>query len=208
VECIGVTVMVTQAQVSSAPTMCCATAKGAVFTGGHYIHAKVLPHEITVLRRPDDEDALLGLEGRMRDEARTRAANLVMCGRPDGEAAAREGLEEPVVAGGEPAPVDPLCAAIEAAVDTGTGAGDLAALAPTNALVAEYAGRISGLGLTTQKLERYDGTPNNHVKVGTYQRAKGLEFKQVFLPPLDADGVGEKRRRGAASIGDNNARVR
>jgi len=66
------------------------------------------PQEITVLRRLDDEDALLGLEGRMRDEAWTRAANLVMYGRPDGEAAAREGLEEPVVEGGEVALVDPV----------------------------------------------------------------------------------------------------
>jgi hypothetical protein len=51
------------------------------------------PHEIAVLRRLDDEDALLGIEGRMRDEAWTRAANPVMYGYPDGEAAASEQLE-------------------------------------------------------------------------------------------------------------------
>ena len=29
---------------------------------------------------------------------------------------------------------------------------------------------------------RYDGKPNDLVKVGTYHRGKGLEFKAVFLP--------------------------
>jgi subtilase family serine protease len=31
------------------------------------------------------------------------------------------------------------------------------------------------------------------VKVGTYQRSKGLEFKYVFLPRLDSAGIGENR---------------
>src|SRR3954454_15031574 len=43
-------------------------------------------------------------------------------------------------------------------------------------------------GLPTQQLKDYDGRPNDRAKVGTYQRAKGLEFKQVFLPRLDLAG--------------------
>ncbi len=74
--------------------------------------------------------------------------------------------------------------------------GDLAVLVPTNKLVNEYTQRISGLGYATQKLQKYDGTPTKSVKVGTYQRAKGLEFKHVFLPRLDAEAVGEVRRPG------------
>jgi len=74
--------------------------------------------------------------------------------------------------------------------------GDVAVLVPTNKLVAVYSQRISDLGYPTQKLEKYDGTPTNSVKVGTYQRAKGLEFKHVFLPRLDAEAVGEERRAG------------
>lgn len=89
-----------------------------------------------------------------------------------------------------------LAADIEAAMDNGCGPGDVAVLVPTNKLVVEYAGRISKIGLTTQRLEQYDGHPNSHVKVGTYSRAKGLEFKRVYLPRLDPAGVGEKRRPG------------
>jgi superfamily I DNA/RNA helicase len=33
-------------------------------------------------------------------------------------------------------------------------------------------------------LADYDGLPINHVKVGTYHRAKGLEFAHVFIPDL------------------------
>lgn len=41
------------------------------------------------------------------------------------------------------------------------------------------------------------------VKVVTYQCVKGLEFKQVFLPRPDADGLREQRRPGEdqASLG-------
>nr|WP_274387701.1 UvrD-helicase domain-containing protein [Salsipaludibacter albus] len=72
-----------------------------------------------------------------------------------------------------------------------TGPGDIAVLVPTNAMVTEYASRIEGLGLRTQKLQQYDGVTNELVKVGTYQRAKGLEFKRVFVPRLDADGLND-----------------
>lgn len=89
-----------------------------------------------------------------------------------------------------------LAADIEAAIDAGCGPGDVAILVPTNKLVAEYASSISRIGLTTQRLEQYDGHQNAHVKVGTYLRAKGLEFKRVYLPRLDPDGLGEKRRPG------------
>jgi superfamily I DNA/RNA helicase len=87
-----------------------------------------------------------------------------------------------------------LAAAVEAAVDIGTGIGDLAVLVPTNSLAERYTEVIGSLGLPTQPLSEYDGTPNSFVKVGTYQRAKGLEFKQVFLPRLDPDGLREARR--------------
>jgi hypothetical protein len=87
-----------------------------------------------------------------------------------------------------------LAAAVEAAVEAGTGIGDLAVLVPTNALADRYTKLIDSLGLPAQPLGEYDGTPNALAKVGTYQRAKGLEFKQVFLPRLDADGLHEARR--------------
>jgi superfamily I DNA/RNA helicase len=35
-------------------------------------------------------------------------------------------------------------------------------------------------------LEHYDGRPVDAVKLGSYRRAKGLEFKRVYLPDHDA----------------------
>ncbi|MFI0480876.1 UvrD-helicase domain-containing protein [Actinomadura sp. 9N215] len=48
---------------------------------------------------------------------------------------------------------------------------------------------LSRAGIPVLRLERYDGRPVEAVKLGTYRRAKGLEFKQVFLPHHDADAA-------------------
>lgn len=82
----------------------------------------------------------------------------------------------------------------EAAAQPAVDLGDLAVLLPTNKLAAEYRQRIADLGHRTLDLAKYDGTPTAAVKVGTYQRAKGLEFKQVFLPRLEPATLGERRR--------------
>ncbi len=76
-------------------------------------------------------------------------------------------------------------ALLEASSSQDTGLGDLAVLVPTRALVEHFVTTIGDLGLATQNLEEYEGAPTPAVKVGTYKRAKGLEFKQVFLPSLD-----------------------
>ncbi|WP_158566422.1 UvrD-helicase domain-containing protein [Micromonospora craterilacus] len=89
-----------------------------------------------------------------------------------------------------------LAAAIESAIKEGTGIGDLAVLVPTHRFARHYTDLIDSMGLPTQRLEDYDGNPSTLVKVGTYQRAKGLEFKRVFLPRLDADALSEHRARG------------
>lgn len=77
-----------------------------------------------------------------------------------------------------------------------TGLGDVAILVPTNRLAKHYESVVAGMALRAQNLSKYEGIPTDAVKVGTYQRAKGLEFKQVLLPRLDADGIGESRRQG------------
>lgn len=41
-------------------------------------------------------------------------------------------------------------------------------------------------GISCQGLDKYEGIPTDAVKIGTYFRAKGLEFKVVFLPEFDA----------------------
>lgn len=64
------------------------------------------------------------------------------------------------------------------------GAGDIGVLVPTNKMVDLVTRRLKADKVDTQVLDRYDGKPNDQVKVGTYHRGKGLEFKAVFLPGL------------------------
>jgi len=60
-----------------------------------------------------------------------------------------------------------------------------AVLAPTNAKVEALARRVRDAGLGAVLLTDYTGRAMPGVKVGTYNRAKGLEFKRVILPGLD-----------------------
>lgn len=64
------------------------------------------------------------------------------------------------------------------------GLGDIGVFAPTNLAVDDVLARLAAAGIACKNLDRYDGRPSDHVKVGTYHRAKGLEFKVVFLPGL------------------------
>jgi hypothetical protein len=93
-----------------------------------------------------------------------------------------------------------LATAIESVISGGTGIGDLAVLVPTHALATHYTELIGSLGLPTQQLVDYDGVPTSLVKVGTYQRAKGLEFKHVFLPRLDAETLRDRPVRGEDDV--------
>lgn len=62
-----------------------------------------------------------------------------------------------------------------------------AVLCATHREVGHYHRLLTGAGLPVLRLEDYDGRPVDAVKLGTYRRAKGLEFKQVFLPRHDDD---------------------
>ena len=68
--------------------------------------------------------------------------------------------------------------------DKDIGPGDIAVLVPMNHLVSQVCNRIIRARIGVQKLEEYDGRPNRLIKVGTFHRGKGLEFKVVFLPDL------------------------
>lgn len=57
-------------------------------------------------------------------------------------------------------------------------------LVPTNRAVAQVVARLKSDRIGVQELDRYEGRPTDLVKVGTYHRGKGLEFKAVFLPGL------------------------
>ncbi len=55
----------------------------------------------------------------------------------------------------------------------------------SNRLVEEWRARLEAAGIGSVPLGEYHGRPVPGVKVGTYHRAKGLEFTRLFLPGLD-----------------------
>ncbi len=63
--------------------------------------------------------------------------------------------------------------------------GGAAVLCRTRRECDYYARLLTRAGVRVTRLEQYDGHPGPEVKMGTYVRAKGLEFKYVFLPRLD-----------------------
>jgi hypothetical protein len=60
--------------------------------------------------------------------------------------------------------------------------GDMAVLAPARYLVRHYEDLLRQHGIPVELLTDYAGRTTDAVKVGTFKRAKGLEFKVVFLP--------------------------
>jgi superfamily I DNA/RNA helicase len=78
----------------------------------------------------------------------------------------------------------------------GTDLGDIAVLVPTNPMVREVERRVGELGLECQRLDKYDGRPSSRVKVGTFKRAKGLEFKHVLIPRLEPANMRDEPQKG------------
>ena len=66
--------------------------------------------------------------------------------------------------------------------DSGVRLGDLAVLVPTNSLVERWLRALTDEQLPAIRLADYDGTRAEMVKVGTFHRAKGLEFGHVLVP--------------------------
>ncbi len=56
----------------------------------------------------------------------------------------------------------------------------------SNRLVDEWRERLRAAGIGSVPLGEYHGRAVPGVKIGTYHRAKGLEFQHLFLPGLDA----------------------
>lgn len=74
--------------------------------------------------------------------------------------------------------------------------GDIAVCALTNRAAKAYRRALEPAGLSVQELKDYDGHPNEHVKVGTHHRIKGLEFKVVFVPGLSEGEFPRARSEG------------
>ncbi|MFA7761774.1 nuclease-related domain-containing DEAD/DEAH box helicase [Streptomyces sp. NRRL S-448] len=63
---------------------------------------------------------------------------------------------------------------------------DTALLCSSMRAIGHYQRLLTQAGIPVCQLEHYDGRAVDAVKLGTYRRAKGLEFKNVFLPRHDA----------------------
>lgn len=62
--------------------------------------------------------------------------------------------------------------------------GDMAVLVATLKDVEHYERILRRAGIPTIELTRYDGVTVEQVKVGTFKRAKGLDFKYVLMPGM------------------------
>lgn len=86
------------------------------------------------------------------------------------------------------AQLDEIASGVESlAAGDQMGTGDMAVLVATNKLAGLVLKGLRDRGIECLDLEKYEGRPGPEVKVGTYHRGKGLEFKAVFLPSLDAE---------------------
>ncbi|MFG3258110.1 UvrD-helicase domain-containing protein [Streptomyces sp. NPDC048172] len=64
------------------------------------------------------------------------------------------------------------------------GLADSAVLLPPG-LNDTYRELFHRAGIPVGPLHEYDGTPDDRIKLGTYVKAKGLDFKHVYLPRYD-----------------------
>ena len=79
-----------------------------------------------------------------------------------------------------------LGALVAERLDSGVDPGDVAVLVDVNRKADEALRALDRAGIAGQPLERYEGEHAEGVLVGTFKRAKGLEFKEVFIPGMAA----------------------
>jgi AAA domain/Nuclease-related domain len=70
----------------------------------------------------------------------------------------------------------------------GTRPGDMAILCHTRADVGFLTSALTAHDVTLTPLDSWSGEPDNNVKIGTINRAKGLDFAAVYLPHLSTAG--------------------
>jgi superfamily I DNA/RNA helicase len=79
-----------------------------------------------------------------------------------------------------------LAALVAERVDAGIDAGDVAVLVDVKRKGDDVMRAFALAGVATHPLERYEGEHVEGVLEGTFNRAKGLEFKEVFIPGMSA----------------------
>lgn len=89
-------------------------------------------------------------------------------------------------------------------LDSGVRPSDIAVLTPRVADAHDWRSVLSEAGVPTIDLASYDGRTVDGVKVGTYQRAKGLEFAQVYIPDSQSAITAPHGAQTAESLRERN----
>jgi superfamily I DNA/RNA helicase len=79
-----------------------------------------------------------------------------------------------------------LTALVAERLEAGVDPGDLAVLVDVHRRGEAVVAALRSVGIVSQLLERYQGEHADGVLVGTFNRSKGLEFKEVFIPGMAA----------------------
>jgi superfamily I DNA/RNA helicase len=79
-----------------------------------------------------------------------------------------------------------LTALVAERLEAGVDPGDLAVLVDVHRRGDAVVAALRSVGIVSQLLERYQGEHADGVLVGTFNRSKGLEFKEVFIPGMAA----------------------
>lgn len=79
-----------------------------------------------------------------------------------------------------------LAALVGERLEAGVDPGDIAVLVEVRKKADAVIKALGAVGVAAHRLERYEGEHADGVLVGTFNRAKGLEFKEVFIPGMAA----------------------
>lgn len=79
-----------------------------------------------------------------------------------------------------------LAEIVKERLSSGVDPGDVAVLVEVKRKGGEAMKALERAGVPTHRLDRYEGDHADGVLVGTFNRAKGLEFKEVLIPGLAA----------------------
>lgn len=145
------------------------TGRSTVLNRNYRNAAEVIRHALTVV----SDDRFDDLESEPEPGARA-----VEVERPGGQVAT-------VACDNQQSQRAVLIHALRWTIDHGTRPGDIAVLTSSNHKATEWHDALTAAGVPATFLREYDGHTVDAVKVGTYQRAKGLEFACVFLPDHD-----------------------
>jgi superfamily I DNA/RNA helicase len=111
------------------------------------------------------------------------------------------------VEGGEDGEIEWCSLLVQEDLAKGRDCGDCVVLHPIGRGVGKMISALKKLGVPTAKLDDYTGQREQRVRVGTFHRSKGLEFKHVYVAglaagrwpmlyrALDAEGQAEERAR-------------